>query len=120
MWDGVSTEAFDAAVLDVGSNSVRLVIYRIDGRALWTVYNEKVVAAGAFKMTDFTVVPTTRFGQAGTTLLNGGAECALIDDAQLAALAKTPGGADVKTVWSSGPNWISTGPTALSTRWHFR
>lgn len=33
-----------AAVIDVGSNSVRLVIYRIDGRALWTVYNEKVVA----------------------------------------------------------------------------
>src|SRR5262252_271583 len=33
-----------AAVIDVGSNSVRLVIYRIDGRALWTLYNEKVVA----------------------------------------------------------------------------
>jgi len=33
-----------AAVIDVGSNSVRLVIYRIDGRALWTVYNEKVIA----------------------------------------------------------------------------
>ena len=33
-----------AAVIDVGSNSVRLVIYRIDGRALWTVFNEKVVA----------------------------------------------------------------------------
>src|SRR3954447_26433112 len=34
-----------AAVIDLGSNSVRLVIYRVDGRALWTVYNEKVVAA---------------------------------------------------------------------------
>ncbi|PZQ64876.1 MAG: Ppx/GppA family phosphatase [Phenylobacterium zucineum] len=33
-----------AAVIDVGSNSVRLVIYRVDGRALWTIYNEKVVA----------------------------------------------------------------------------
>jgi exopolyphosphatase/guanosine-5'-triphosphate,3'-diphosphate pyrophosphatase len=33
-----------AAVIDVGSNSVRLVIYRIDGRALWTLYNEKVIA----------------------------------------------------------------------------
>lgn len=33
-----------AAVIDVGSNSVRLVIYTVDGRALWTVYNEKVVA----------------------------------------------------------------------------
>ena len=34
----------DAAVIDVGSNSVRLVLYRLDGRALWTVYNEKVLA----------------------------------------------------------------------------
>lgn len=37
-------EGRQAAVIDVGSNSVRLVIYRIDGRALWTIYNEKVVA----------------------------------------------------------------------------
>ncbi len=36
--------ARQAAVIDVGSNSVRLVIYRVDGRALWTIYNEKVVA----------------------------------------------------------------------------
>ncbi|MGI9168687.1 MAG: Ppx/GppA family phosphatase [Caulobacteraceae bacterium] len=34
----------DAAVIDVGSNSVRLVLYRLEGRALWTVYNEKVLA----------------------------------------------------------------------------
>lgn len=34
----------DAAVLDVGSNSVRLVLYRLEGRAIWTVYNEKVLA----------------------------------------------------------------------------
>jgi len=34
----------DAAVIDVGSNSVRLVLYRLDGRAVWTVYNEKVLA----------------------------------------------------------------------------
>jgi exopolyphosphatase / guanosine-5'-triphosphate,3'-diphosphate pyrophosphatase len=31
-------------VIDVGSNSVRLVIYRLEGRAIWTVYNEKVLA----------------------------------------------------------------------------
>src|ERR1700754_4959122 len=37
-------EGRQAAVIDVGSNSVRLVIYRVDGRALWTLYNEKVVA----------------------------------------------------------------------------
>lgn len=33
-----------AAVIDVGSNSVRLVIYRLDGRAIWTVFNEKALA----------------------------------------------------------------------------
>lgn len=34
----------DAAVVDIGSNSIRLVLYRLDGRAIWTVYNEKVLA----------------------------------------------------------------------------
>ena len=40
----VSSESRDAAVIDVGSNSVRLVIYRLEGRAIWTVFNEKVLA----------------------------------------------------------------------------
>ena len=31
-------------MVDVGSNSVRLVLYRLEGRAIWTVYNEKVLA----------------------------------------------------------------------------
>ena len=39
-----SPEPRQAAVIDVGSNSVRLVIYRVDGRALWTVFNEKALA----------------------------------------------------------------------------
>src|SRR5437870_5165941 len=34
----------DAAVIDVGSNSVRLVFYRLEGRAVWTIFNEKVLA----------------------------------------------------------------------------
>lgn len=33
-----------AAVIDVGSNSVRLVIYRLEGRAIWTIFNEKHLA----------------------------------------------------------------------------
>ncbi|HEY9233629.1 MULTISPECIES: Ppx/GppA phosphatase family protein [Phenylobacterium] len=33
-----------AAVIDVGSNSVRLVIYRLEGRAIWTIFNEKALA----------------------------------------------------------------------------
>lgn len=37
-------EVRQAAVIDVGSNSVRLVIYRLEGRAIWPVYNEKVLA----------------------------------------------------------------------------
>jgi exopolyphosphatase/guanosine-5'-triphosphate,3'-diphosphate pyrophosphatase len=36
--------ASDAAVIDVGSNSVRLVLYRVEGRAVWTVFNEKILA----------------------------------------------------------------------------
>jgi exopolyphosphatase/guanosine-5'-triphosphate,3'-diphosphate pyrophosphatase len=38
------SSAGDAAVIDIGSNSVRLVIYRLEGRAIWTVFNEKVLA----------------------------------------------------------------------------
>jgi len=34
----------DAAVIDIGSNSVRLVVYALEGRSMWTVYNEKVLA----------------------------------------------------------------------------
>lgn len=34
----------EAAVVDIGSNSVRMVLYRIEGRAVWTVFNEKVLA----------------------------------------------------------------------------
>lgn len=34
----------DAAAVDIGSNSVRLVLYRLEGRAIWTVFNEKVLA----------------------------------------------------------------------------
>lgn len=31
-------------MLDIGSNSVRLVVYGLQGRAIWTGYNEKVLA----------------------------------------------------------------------------
>jgi exopolyphosphatase/guanosine-5'-triphosphate,3'-diphosphate pyrophosphatase len=34
----------DVAVIDIGSNTVRLVHFRLEGRALWPVYNEKVMA----------------------------------------------------------------------------
>ncbi len=35
---------YNSAVIDIGSNSVRLVIYRIEGRSIWPVFNEKVLA----------------------------------------------------------------------------
>lgn len=45
MWDREARpDAWDAAVIDVGSNSVRLVLYRVEGRAIWTVFNEKILA----------------------------------------------------------------------------
>jgi exopolyphosphatase/guanosine-5'-triphosphate,3'-diphosphate pyrophosphatase len=34
----------DVAAIDIGSNSVRMVLYRLEGRAIWTVFNEKVQA----------------------------------------------------------------------------
>ncbi|MBX3476462.1 MAG: Ppx/GppA family phosphatase [Brevundimonas sp.] len=34
----------EVAVIDIGSNSVRMVLYRLEGRAVWTVLNEKVLA----------------------------------------------------------------------------
>ncbi|MDP3800757.1 Ppx/GppA family phosphatase [Brevundimonas sp.] len=34
----------DIAAIDIGSNSVRMVLYRLEGRAIWTVFNEKVLA----------------------------------------------------------------------------
>ena len=44
MWDSEDRSPRDAAVIDIGSNSIRLVLYRIEGRAIWTVFNEKVLA----------------------------------------------------------------------------
>ena len=47
MWGwaaGVPTLNSTTAVIDIGSNSVRLVIYRIEGRSIWPVFNEKVLA----------------------------------------------------------------------------
>ena len=35
---------YNTAVIDIGSNSVRLVIYRVERRSIWPVFNEKVLA----------------------------------------------------------------------------
>lgn len=44
MTDPTEAGPSQAAVVDVGSNSVRMVLYRLEGRAVWTVFNEKVLA----------------------------------------------------------------------------
>lgn len=41
---GENAVEHDLAVIDIGSNSVRLVHFRIEGRALWPVFNEKTSA----------------------------------------------------------------------------
>jgi exopolyphosphatase/guanosine-5'-triphosphate,3'-diphosphate pyrophosphatase len=44
MSEVVLRDGQEAGVIDVGSNSVRLVVYRIDGRAMTPILNEKVMA----------------------------------------------------------------------------
>jgi hypothetical protein len=62
---------------------------------------EKVVAHGAFVLKDFQLDQTQRPLQTIKEVLSGGADCALIDDAQFSELSKLPGGSDVKTAWKS-------------------
>jgi len=62
---------------------------------------EKVVARGDFVLADFQLVQTQRPLQTIKEVLNGNAECGLIDEAQFAELAKLPGGTDLKTAWKS-------------------
>ena len=62
---------------------------------------DNVVSGGEFKLSEFTVAATTRPVQTLKKVIAGEAECALIDDAQLAELGSVEGGGAVKTVWSS-------------------
>jgi hypothetical protein len=62
---------------------------------------EKVVARGDFLLKDFQLVPTQRPLQTIKEVISGSADCALIDDAQMAELAKLPGSKDLKTAWKS-------------------
>jgi len=62
---------------------------------------ESVVFGGKLKLADFTLVATTRPLQGIKKVAAGEAECALIDDAQLAELAHLEGAEGVRSVWSS-------------------
>jgi hypothetical protein len=62
---------------------------------------ENVVAAGAFKLKEFSLVKTRRPVQTIKKVTRGKAMCALIDDAQLAELPHIKGAAKLRAVWSS-------------------
>ena len=62
---------------------------------------EQVVGAGKLKLADFTLVATTRPLQGIKKVAGGEAECALVDDAQLAELAHLEGADGIKSIWSS-------------------
>lgn len=62
---------------------------------------DNVVSGGTFKLSDFTLVSTTRPVQTIKKVVNGDAECALIDDAQYAELSHIDGTTGIKSVWKS-------------------
>ncbi|HEY8380325.1 MAG TPA: PhnD/SsuA/transferrin family substrate-binding protein [Nannocystis sp.] len=62
---------------------------------------DRVVGAGSFALSDFTLVETKRPVQTIKKVIAGEAECALVDDAQLAELGKIEGGSALKPVWQS-------------------
>jgi hypothetical protein len=62
---------------------------------------DKVVAAGQFTLSDFSIVQTQRPLQTIKKVLDGEAVCALVDDAQLAELPHLDGAEGVHAVWKS-------------------
>ncbi len=66
-----------------------------------TKFIDRVVAGGEFKLSDFQLVETRRPLQTVKKLIDGEADCALVDDAQVADLKNVQGSATLKTVWKS-------------------
>jgi hypothetical protein len=62
---------------------------------------DKVVGNGELKLSEFTVEDTRRPMKTVNAVARGEVECALIDDAQKAAMAKVAGGDKLAVVWSS-------------------
>lgn len=62
---------------------------------------DRVISGGAFKVADFTLVPTKRPVQTIRKVALGEVDCALIDDAQLADLAGVEEAKGVRSVWAS-------------------
>ena len=66
-----------------------------------TKFIDRVVFNNTMKLADFKLDATKRPLQGLKAVIKGEAQCALIDDAQLAELANMEGGKDLKTVWKS-------------------
>jgi hypothetical protein len=64
---------------------------------------ERVVARGQFRLAEFQVIQNLRPLQSIHQLLSGKADCALIDDAQLAELQHLDGAGQLQVVWKSKP-----------------
>ncbi|HME71176.1 MAG TPA: hypothetical protein VKM54_15090 [Myxococcota bacterium] len=80
-----------------GCRGKRLATNHADDRK----FLERVVARSSFKLAEFTLVETPRPLLTIKKLLAGEAECALIDDAQLAELSHIPGTDGVRSIWDS-------------------
>lgn len=66
-----------------------------------TKFINNVVFGGKMKLSEFTLATTTRPIQTIKKVVAGEAECALVDDAQLAELANVDGASGIKSVWKS-------------------
>lgn len=62
---------------------------------------ERIVAEGAFRLADFTLVAAQRPLEPLKQVIRDEADCALIDDAQLAAASHIERGGELKTAWKS-------------------
>lgn len=66
-----------------------------------TKFIDNVVFNGKMKLSEFTLVQTTRPIQTVKKVVAGEAECALIDDAQYGELSSVEGAKELKSVWKS-------------------
>lgn len=62
---------------------------------------DRIVSGDAFDLADFTVVETTRPVQTLKAVIDGEAECALVDDSQVLAMSQVEGGLLLRPLWSS-------------------
>jgi hypothetical protein len=68
-----------------------------------TKFVDRVVSGDAFDLADFQLVETTRPVQTLKAVIDGEAECALVDDSQVLAMGQVEGGLLLRPLWSSEP-----------------